>query len=318
MARLARLLALVGLLTLAGGSGAATVAAADPNPCEGYVGAPRAVLDWQAWWSDPGETWPGRHAHVGGCVPVNDLPVDGPTRFDLKVQTHKQPPGAELTRIRLVDYCSGSSCSFDPVTGAKKSSGWNVYVHPKPLPQPDAAGNLVAYVPITLDLAKFGTGRHEFRFGVYVTQPSGIVQLVSSRYQICVRSCSPAYRSLTSFPLLQGTGGWYESDSPIGYADARITSAIPTSPVSTWALKGQCQDPSGAPITKTTVALDMDAHAGNRGTVLYTSNGPSKFSLTVPIGAGTHKVAIICDAASPDPSTPGTNTGVIVATVRGE
>lgn len=305
------------LLTLSAAAWAPPAAAVDPDPCAGYPGPTRAFLDWQAWWSDPGDAWPGRHAHVGACWPVNDVPVNGPTSFDLKVQTHAQPPGAVVTRIRMTDHCSGSGCSWDPATSTRKSSGHNVFVHPKPLPQPDANGDLALSVPLTLDLSKFGAGRHEFRFGVYVTQPDGVVQLVSSRAQICIRSCSPAFRSLTQFPKLQGTGGWYANDSPIGYADARITSLIPTAPVSNWTLTGQCQDPSGAPITKTTVALDMNAHAGDRGTVLFASNGPSKFSLNIAIPPGTHRVAIVCDAKSPSSSIPGVNSGVIVATIRG-
>lgn len=307
-----RLLAAVLLASgiLVGPSGDAPEASA-ASPCP----AGQAFLDFQAWWSDPGEAWPGRHAHVGACVAVNDVPVNGPTTYNLQWQTHAQPAGAEVTRVRVVDFCSGSSCSYG--AGAKRSSGYNVFVQPKPLPQPDADGNLVATTSVTLDWSKFAAGRHELRFGVYVTQPNGLVQLVSSRYEVCVRTCSPAYRSLSQFPKLQGTGGWYSDDSPIGYADARITSPIPTGPVSSWALTGQCQDPSGAPITESRVALDMDAHHGDPGVTLFSSSGASKFSLNVAIPPGLHKVAIVCGANSPDPDVPGTNSGVIVATIDG-
>ena len=170
-----------------------------------------APLGYQAWWSDTGQDafFESRHAHIDNlCWPVNNKVVSGTITFRFQVQLHNQPAGATLTRVRMKDYPSGT----------------DRWVAPKPLPQPDAHGNLVAPFAATLNLDSLSAGRHEFRWAVYVTQPNGKVQLLSSRSEICIRSCSPAYRSGT----WTGNGAWYENDA-IGYEDVRIHSTIPTS-----------------------------------------------------------------------------------------
>lgn len=176
-------------------------------------------LSFQSWWSDPGQdpTFESRHAHINGlCVPVNNLPVDGPQTFSMGIELHNQPPGARFTRFRVTDCKPGGSCGDIP--GTVITSG---------LPQPDASGNLIWAHSVTIDLTPMTTGRHEFRFGVYVTQPNGKVQLLSTRVEIAVRSKSPSYRSLTSYPYLQGNGAWYDKDGTPGYADARIVGPLP-------------------------------------------------------------------------------------------
>jgi hypothetical protein len=168
-----------------------------------------APLGYQSWWLDPtGEAEPGRHAHINGlCWPVNNLIVRGTHTFRFEVELHAQPPGAALTRVRLKDYPGGT----------------DRWVAAKPLPQP-VNGNLKAQFSATINTDSLSAGRHEFRWGVYVTQPNGVVQLLSSRSEVCIRSCSPAYRSGT----WQGNGSWYKNDT-IGYVDARVHSAIPVS-----------------------------------------------------------------------------------------
>lgn len=191
-----------------------------PSTCQ----AGWARLGYQSWWSDTGQdpAFESRHAHIDDlCVPANNLIVNGPQTFAFGLQLHNQPRGAKLTRVRVKDYCSGSGCAM----GAH-SSGYDVWVSRTDLPQPDSAGNLAYPVSVPLDLSKMKAGRHELRFGVYVTQPNGKVQLLSSRTEVCVRACSPSYRSLSTYPLLQGNGAWYDRDS-IGYVDARVRSALP-------------------------------------------------------------------------------------------
>ena len=168
-----------------------------------------APLSKQSWWSDPGEddTFESRHAHIDNlCWPVNNRVVSGTQTFRFQVQLHNQPAGAALTRVRLKDYPGGT----------------DRWVAPKPLPQP-VNGSLVAQFSATLNTDSLSAGRHEFRWGVYVTQPNGKVQLLSTRSEICVRACSPAYRSGT----FQGNGAWYTGKAE--YVDARIHSAFPVS-----------------------------------------------------------------------------------------
>jgi hypothetical protein len=177
-----------------------------------------ATLGYQSWWSDTGQdpAFQSRHEHWDGlCVPSQ--PVDGLVTFTPTIQLHNQPAGAKFYRYRVTDCKPGGSCG-------------DIFVRTTNLPQPDANGNLVLPVSIPIDFSKLTTGRHELRFGIYVRQPNGKVQLLSSRTEIGVRSFSPSYRSLSSFPILQGNGAWYEKDGNPGYVDARIRSALVVAP----------------------------------------------------------------------------------------
>lgn len=184
-----------------------------------------AQLGYQSWWSATGEdpAFESRHEHIDNiCVPGNNLVVNGRQAVPFDVQLHKQPPGAKLTRVRIKDYPGGVDRWY--CTPSHVVAGC-----PTTWPKPDADGNVTARFSPTLDLTALSAGRHEFRFGVYVTQSDGKVQLLSSRTELCVRSCSPAYRSLTTFPLLQGNGSWYANDT-IGYIDTRWRSLLPVAP----------------------------------------------------------------------------------------
>jgi hypothetical protein len=190
-----------------------------------------ARVGYQAWWSDTGQdpAFGSRHAHIDDlCIPANNKIVDGSQTFSWFVQLHNQPAGARETRLRINDQCSGTSCSYNYSSGAKAGSGTDIWKDTT-VRSPNSAGDLIFPVSVTRDLSKLGAGRHEFRFAVYVTQPNGKVQLLSSRTQICIRSCSPAYRSLSSFPVMQGNGAWYEKDTNPGYIDTRTLSALPVS-----------------------------------------------------------------------------------------
>ena len=170
-----------------------------------------APIGYQSWWlASSGEALPGRHAHIDNlCWPANNKIVSGTLSFRLNVQLHAQPTGAKLTRVRLKDY----------------PGGVDRWVAAKPYPQPDARGNLVTTFTATINTGSLSAGRHEFRWGIYVTQPDGKVQLLSTRSEICIRSCSPVFRSGN----YQGNGSWYANDS-IGYEDTRIYSPFPVSP----------------------------------------------------------------------------------------
>lgn len=176
-------------------------------------------LAWQSWWSDPGERAPGRHIHINAvCWPVNNKIVDGRHTFTIPIELHAQPAGSRLTRVRLKDYCSGTACAI-----GGHGSGYDAWAPTIQKQLPSTGGSLTDAYTATLDLATAKAGRHEFRWGVYVTGPNGKVQLLSTRAEICIRSCSPYYRSGT----YQGNGSWYANDSPIGYIDVRAYDPIP-------------------------------------------------------------------------------------------
>jgi hypothetical protein len=196
---------------VSGGVNTSVITMTYPSTCQ----AGWAQLGYQAWWADTGQdpTFESRHEHWDNlCIPANNLIVDGPVTFTPTIQLHNQPAGAVFYRYRITDCLSGCH---------------DILVRTSGLPQPDTAGNLVFPVSMPVDLSKLAAGRHEFRFGVYVRQPNGKVQLLSSRAELCIRSCSPSYRSLSTFPILQGNGAWYEKDTNPGYIDARIRSALP-------------------------------------------------------------------------------------------
>lgn len=285
------------------------VAVVNPLTCEGYPGPKRIFEESQAWWNDPGEPFPGRHAHAGLCTVPNNVPISGTVTFDLRVILHAQPAGARLDRVRVKDYCSGTGCSYDFQNNREAGSGFDIWAPPIQKQLPSTGGDLTDFYSLTVDLTKLNTGRHEFRFGVYVRQPeTNLIQLVSSRTQICNVSCSPSYRSDTTW---FGGAGWYANDT-IGYAEAKTFGTNwPTGPIAgPFTFTFSCSYPSGLPITKSVVHDNADFHNGNSGTVLFSTNGPTKSSVTIS-STGTHRLVIRCEANGPT----GINTGVFVRSV---
>lgn len=191
----------------------------------------------QSWWSDTGQDpyFESRHAHYDNiCWPVNNKIVTGTHLFTLPFQVHNQPPGAEIQRMRVQVYPNGNdvwACS-----SASKSPGC-----PNVFPAIDSNGNATGSATVSINFSNLPTGRLEFRWAIYVFQPSSapsadscfdtgaICQLLSSRLQVCNATCSPAFRSGT----YQGNGSWYEKDTNPGYVDSRIHSTWPVSTGST-------------------------------------------------------------------------------------
>ncbi len=251
---------------------------------------PCAPIEAQAWWLAPGEAAPGRHTHIGTCFPT--VAVSGRITFPITVKWHEQPVGASATRIRIQD---GSTTIWS------QSSG---------LPSVGGKADVSMTVNATIDTDKLSTGRHELRFGAYTRQPDGDDQLVSSGWQLCVRSCSP--RSVRSAEHWTEARGWYTG--AVGYENARFLSPLPVSPIEgTWRPVIQCAAPSGASPNGCFVYLDPNFHAGDSGKLLYQAGGAAKTTLaidTAKLTPGAHKLVIRTDAPSVSPL--GIDSGVMV------
>jgi hypothetical protein len=267
-----------------------------PNRVTAAEPPPVCPVNWlsteeQSWWQNPGEPDQKGHIHLSTCNPVNNLIVNGSYTFNLRIELHEQPSDAVITRVRLKDY----------------PGGVDRWVGSKPYPTIDSNGNLVTNFSVPINFSNLTSGRHEFRWGVYVSV-KGIVQLLSTRLQVCIRSCSPAYRSLSTYPFLQGNGSWYKNDT-IGYVDARMRSSLPLSSVVGWAPTIQCANPSGQPVTRTLVAIDSRIHDGDQGNIIFTYAGAIKKTLpAIQTSSGWHRLVVRCEALT----SLGKNTSIFV------
>jgi hypothetical protein len=151
---------------------------------------------------------------------------------------------------------------------------------------------------ITVDTSGWPTGRHELRFTANVPdeQPgvSGAQRMFQSTgIQLCVRSCTPTYRSGN---FLEARG-WYDNEPQgdfHGYQNARLASAL-SSVRSGGAISVRLGPGSdGLPTTGAGVYIDPDFHAGNPGIVVREWSGPFTGTVTLPsLPSGTHRLVLL-------------------------
>ncbi|MEK6719427.1 MAG: hypothetical protein AABZ33_02010 [Chloroflexota bacterium] len=251
---------------------------------------PCAPIEAQAWWLAPDEAAPGRHTHIATCFPTGV--VSGRITFPITVKWHAQPLGATATRVRI------------------QADGSNIWSQTSGLPVVGGVADVGVTINATIDTDRLSTGRHELRFAAATRQPDDQTQLVSSGWQLCVRSCTP--RLTRSADNWTEARGWYTGG--IGYENARFLTALPVGPVTgTWRPTVQCAAPSGASPSMCEVYLDPDFHHGSAGTLLYHADGAAKTTLaidTAALATGTHKLVIRTDAQSASPR--GVDSGVMV------
>lgn len=252
----------------------------------GFVarGAPPTVTrETQAWWRLAGITIPsavGEHVHARYTIPADGFPVDGKIIIPVDVTEHAGAGPTTFVRVQSVSP-SGSiverakvPLSLGPCT------------------------DCTAHVDVTVDLAQWATGRNEVRITANIARNhEGNRQYQSTGEQICVRSCSPTYRS---GPWVEGRG-WYTGR---GYQNARLTSALDTVR-SGGTVKVKLDHGSGGLTTTFSGAyIDPDFHHGLAGQVIRTGNGPFSGSLTLPtLAAGPHKLVLL--------ASDGKNAGVL-------
>jgi hypothetical protein len=122
-------------------------------------------------------------------------------------------------------------------------------------------------------------------------------QYQSTGWQVCIRSCTPSYRS----GVYLEARGWYTGR---GYQNARLTSQL-TTVRSGGTITVSLKPGSGGLSTKFSAAyIDPDFHHGSAGTVIFTRNGPYVGSITIPVLApGPHKLVLL--------ASDGLNAGVL-------
>lgn len=236
------------------------VSAADPLTCSGYP-EPRTFIEQSAYWQPP--SGPAQEIELGSCFPNDGVIVRGTIAFDLFVWTDNLPAGARLTRVRITDASTTKWAATGTLT-----PGW---------------------FHATLNTDAWAAGRHELRFGAYVTNADGLVWFATGGWQLSVRATTPSYRS---GPFTEARS-WYPGPD---YTNARIRSPLPLSGPSLV----ECAAPSGKPITRCRVLADT--------TVLHDSVGPWKGYVSAPHGSELR-------VESSSRVSTGTATGVVAVVV---
>jgi len=239
---------------------------------------PTVTLESQGWWSQSGLVIPGAvgaHIHVLATVPADGYPTDGLVDVPVTVTAHDQI-GA-ITLLRVSD-------------GSTVMQSWPISLGP--------CADCSWSGTVTVNFSSWGTGRREMRWTANVPVNSlGNRQYQSTGWQVCVRSCTPSYRS---GPYTEARG-WYTGR---GYANARLTSLISTVR-SGGAITVSLKPGSGGLATKFAAAyIDPDFHNGSAGLTIFSRSGPYTGSITIPVLApGPHKLVLL--------SSDGLNAGVL-------
>ncbi len=270
--------------------------------CSQYTNPKRIFLETQAWWmatSSIGTSQQipvngiGGHAHTATCFPEDQQISGGTLHFNVRLMLHKGnpgqvqwldiglgPDGTSIARVNLPNLtCAGSS-------DVTKQCEW--------------------WIPIDLDTSRVPSGYQELRFRFNVSQPNGERQFASTGWQAWYHGGTSTYRTP---PFLEARG-WYTG---VSYANSRVTSPVPYSPVSgILALKISANPGSGgAAVANHAVHVDARFNFDDFGKVYGEGNGG--FSGTVNIDTtqltnGRHCVAIRTSSIS---SNGGTNTGIL-------
>lgn len=247
------------------------------SPPPVYAGA-SVTLESQGWWRKVGIVVPsqvGEHIHLQATVPVDGVPINGRISVPVKVTLHNAT--GKTNWIRVAD-------------GSNVKQSWPLILGP--------CGDCSWSGTVVVDFSTWGTGRREMRWSANVPKNGeGQRQFQSTGWQVCVRSCSPTYRS---GPFTEARG-WYEGR---GYANARLTSELSTVR-SGGTIKVALKPGSGGLTTRFAgVYIDPDFHRGNAGRVVRTWTTAFTGSVTLPsLPAGNHRLVLL--------SSDGSNAGVL-------
>ena len=234
----------------------------------------------------------GGHAHTATCFPQDQQIAGGTLHFDVRLMIHKGnrgrvewldiglgPDGTSIARVNLPNLtCAGAT---DP----KVQCEW--------------------WVPIDLDTSKVPAGYQELRFRFNVIQPNGERMFASTGWQAWYHGGTSHYRT----PPYVEARGWYVQTA---YENARITTALPYSPVSgTFSFSAHMAPGSGGKAVGTHgVHVDAKFNFDDFGHQYVQGNG--SFDGTVSIDTtqltnGPHCVALRTSSVDVG---GGTDTGV--------
>lgn len=243
-------------------------------------GVTTVTLESQGWWRKAGIVVPsqvGEHIHVQATVPVDGVPINGRIPIPVKVTLHDQT--GKTNWLRVSD-------------GSSVKQSWPIAIGP--------CSDCSWTGSVVVDFSTWGTGRREMRWSANVPQNGeGQRQFQSTGWQVCVRSCSPTYRS---GPFTEARG-WYAQGHD--YANVRLTSELSTVR-SGGTIKVALKPGSGGNPTKLAgVYIDPDFHAGSAGRVVKQVNAAFTGSVTLPtLSSGSHRLVLL--------SSDGQNAGVQV------
>lgn len=239
---------------------------------------PTMTAESQAWWNKAGISIPGSvgaHIHVKATVPADGAVIDG--KIDVPVTVTEHNNAGSITQLRVSN-------------GSTVMQTWPLVLGP--------CADCTWTGTVTVDFSRWPTGRDEMRWTANIPKNSdGLRQYQSTGWQVCVRSCSPTYRS---GPWIEARG-WY---SGRGYANARLTSDLSTVR-SGGTIKVSLKPGSGGLATKIAgVYIDPDFHHGSAGIIVKQWSSAFTGSVTLPVlPAGPHKLVLL--------SSDGLNAGVL-------
>lgn len=184
----------------------------------------------------------GQHIHVEVAnMPVDGYPISGPYTFHITIRLHDYPAAVQYLRI-----------DDSSTTRAKRTFSPAL-----------AGGGDVAYTfDWTVDFSGWATGRHELRFHADSKDADPLTpdtqrQYTTSRWQVCVKSCSPNLSGRAT-PFIGG-GSWYTGP---GYVVPLVLSPdTEFRPGGTIRIKSQYQSHICA-------YLNPDFHHGSHGVAL--------------------------------------------------
>lgn len=243
---------------------------------------PTTTLESQAWYVQAGQTAlvvpsdVGAHIHLRATVPADGFPIDGKVDVPLTITEHGN--AGAVTSVRVSD-------------GSTVRQTWQVSLGPCPV-------TCSLSMTVTVDFSKWPTGRREMRWTANEPNDgSGHRAYNSTGWQVCVRSCTPSYRS---GPYTESRGWWNNR----GYANARLSSALSTVR-SGGTIKVSLKPGSGGlPTRFAGVFIDPAFHDGSAGIVVRQWSGPFTGSVTLPsLPAGAHTLVLL--------SSDGLNAGVL-------
>ena len=240
---------------------------------------PTVTLESQGWWRRAGIVIPtavGEHIHVRATVPADGVVIDG--KVDVPVTVVAHDTTGRIDYVRVSD-------------GSTVKQKWTINLGP--------CADCSWTGTVTVDFSTWGTGRREMRWTANIPKNGeGARHYQSTGWQVCVRSCSPSYRS---GPWVEARG-WYTGH---GYANARLTSDLSTVR-SGGTIKVKLAPGSGGDPTRLAgVYIDPDFHNGSAGIVVKQTTAAFSGSVTLPIlSSGAHRLVLL--------SSDGQNAGLQV------
>lgn len=266
---------------------------AAPTPSPAPAGS-CTFIESQAWWMQtPGKTGTDfGHLHVGSCVPYKQV-VSGVLTFDVRLIMHNNP---------------GSFDYLNPVlkTDSQELSLPHVTAGVQGMTCP--TGTCERHVTLSVDtrLSNYD-GVQEIRIRTYVRESDGNIMHASLNMLVNVQNGDP--ENPIDRKAYERFKGWYTVS---GYCEASLLSDVPLAPVSSWhpvvqALNHGASDDLA--VSRYSVRLDADNHAGIPGTILASGNGqlqPTTLNIS-GLAPGTHKLSIRAECDDPRGST---NVGV--------